>query len=324
MFLSFKKNSVKYTKEIKTGLLAIFSIALFIFGYNYLKGSNLLESDRIFFAIYPDVEGLDMSSNVTIKGLKVGKVQNITISEDGNLIVRFNVKTDYPFSKNSVAKIYGGNIIGGKNIAIETEQTMTNLAESGDTLPGVVEEGLMELVNTELGPLRQKIEATFVSADSLLVSLNDLIDLESRQNLQQTFKNLNETTASLNYLSENLKKLLEQNQDNLNETFSNLETTTENFSKFSDTLSQLQLGRIAANLDNAVKGINDIVTRVERGEGSLGKLLEDETLVDNLEGASRELELLLRDIKLNPKRYIHISVFGKNPEPYTAPENEQN
>ena len=168
---------MKISNEVKTAILAIVAIVLLIFGYSFLKGKNLLDSSRTFYAVYDEVEGLSPSSAVTINGLKVGQVTDINfLNKQGQLLVTFTVEKDFNFSKNSTAQVYGGGIIGGKSLAIVPEYESGSIAKSGDTLQSNVEEGIMELVNERLTPLQQKLERTVVSADSLLTSINDLLN----------------------------------------------------------------------------------------------------------------------------------------------------
>ena len=150
---------MKISKEVRVGLMAIVAIVLLIFGYNFLKGKNLLQDSRTFYAVYDQVEGLSPSSAVTISGLQIGSVTAIKIREDAKLVVTINVKNDFPFSKSSVAEIYGGDLIGGKTIAIVPNFKDKTKAESGDTLKGEIEAGLLELVNDQLAPLQAKVES---------------------------------------------------------------------------------------------------------------------------------------------------------------------
>lgn len=311
---------MKYTKEVKTGILAIIAIVILIFGYSFLKGKNLLDSSRTFYAIYADVEGLSPSSAVTINGLKVGQVTKIGfLDERGLLVVTFNIDSDFRFSENSLAQIYGGGIIGGKSLAIVPEYEQGNMAQSGDTLPGDIEEGIMELVNERLTPLQVKVERTIVSTDSLLTAVNDVINPQTRSNLRSTFEDLAEAVNSIKNTAESLNGIITGNSAKFDSTLSNLENTTENFSKFSDSLAQVDVTAMSRDIETAIANFEQLSQKLNSGEGTLGKLLTDETVYQNLESATRQMEQLLQDIKLNPKRYVHFSVFGKKGGPYDPP-----
>lgn len=313
---------MKLTREVKTGILAIGAILLFIFGYSFLKGTNLFQDSRIFYVKYQNVEGLAKSAPVTINGLTVGKVNDIGFaSKDGGLIVKFTLDSDFAFSKNSMVKIYSTGLIGGKSLGIFPEYNAKNLAKSGDTLRGEIDLGMLDAVSKTLGPLQNKLTATLTSVDTLLAGFNEILNEESRTNLQAAIKNLNATMSSLNRASGELNSLLVNNSSKLDRTFTNLDDMAANFSKLSDSLAQLEVGQLVSDLEKVVSGFDAIVTKIDNGEGSVGKLINDDKLYDNLEGASRQLEQLLQDLKLNPKRYVNISVFGKKQKEYTTPED---
>jgi phospholipid/cholesterol/gamma-HCH transport system substrate-binding protein len=313
---------VKLSKELKTGLLAVFAISTFILGYNYLKGSSLFQTDRIFYAVYDNVEGLGVSSPVNINGFRVGKVQSIEIdNRTGLMVVTFSVENDFEFSKQSIARIYGGGIIGGKSVAIVPDFSYTDVAISGDTLKSQVEEGIMELVNDRLSPLQKKIESAVVGVDSLLFAINDILDEKARKNLRATIANLNDITSSFGVTSTKLQSLITTNESKLNRTFTNLDATAENFAALSDSLSKLNLNKMVTELELTIANFKSLSETLNNGEGTLGKMLNDDTLYQNLEHATRQMEELLQDVKLNPNRYINISVFGKRNIPYESPEN---
>lgn len=313
---------MKLSKEVKTGILAIGAILLLIFGYSYLKGTNLLEKHREFFVKYQNVEGLAIAAPVTINGLTVGKVQDIAFAnQKGGLIVKFSVEKDFDFSKNSIVRIYSTGLIGGKSLGIFPQYDSSNIAKSGDTLAGDIEDGMLSAVTKALGPLEKKVSNTLATVDTLLLNVNDIVDTETRKNLKEAILNLNTTLNSFSGVSENLNNILSNNTSKLNSTFTNLDKTTGNLSRLTDSLAQLETGKLVTDLQNVVDKMNAIVSGVDNGEGSIGKLLKDDKLYENLEGASRQLEQLLQDVKLNPKRYVHISVFGKKNKEYVAPEN---
>lgn len=315
---------MKFSKEIKTGLLAIISIALLVVGYNFLKGKNIFNNVRTFYAVYDNVEGLGESSPVTVNGLKIGKVQNISISDkDGKLTVEFNVESDFTFSKNSIARIYGGGIIGGKSLAIVPEFDSAETAKNGDYLKGEIEEGIMELVNDKLSPLQQKIENATVSADSLLTSLNTVFDEQNKNNLKETLANINEMTASFKNAAKKMEEWTVGNDEKINRSISNLDRTTENFANLSDSLAQLEIGKMVNDIEKTIAEFRTMSEKLNQPEGTIGKLINDDELYTNLEGATRQLEQLLQDMKLNPKRYVHFSVFGKRAKEYEKPENRE-
>lgn len=315
---------MKLSRELKTGILAIVTILLFIFGYSFLKGSNIFEKQSIFYVKYDNVEGLSPSAPVTINGLKVGKVQSIDFADsNGKLVVAFQLEKDFKFSRNSVVQIYSSSFIGGNNLGILPVYEPNNIAQPGDTLRGDIQQGILDQVTGKLAPLEAKVQATLTSLDSLLINLTDVLDEDTRNNLKGTFANLNATAAQFKGASTTLNSLLRENEGKIGSALTNLDSSMENFSRLSDTLAQIEVGEIINNLESITTRFDDIAARIENGEGSVGKLLKDEQLYENLSGASLQLEQLLEDMKLNPKRYVHFSLFGKRPKPYEKPDDNQ-
>lgn len=313
---------MRISKEFKTGALAIGAIALLIFGYSFLSGSNIFSSDRQFYVKYQNVEGLAMAAPVTINGLNVGKVEDISFAEEkGWLVVKFSIKKDIEFSKNSLVRIYSAGLIGGKSLGVFPEYDMNNIAKSGDTLSGEIEDSMMATVTKALGPLEEKVNNTLSVIDTLLLNVNDVVDKQTRENLKDAIKNLNRTLNSVSGVSENLNQVLANNTDKLDRTFTNIDQTAGNLSKLSDSLAQLDTGKLAREIQEVVAGMDRVMADIEKGDGTVGKLLKDDALYENLEGASRQLEELLQDLKLNPKRYVHFSLFGKRPREYQKPND---
>ncbi|MDX1462094.1 MAG: MlaD family protein [Marinirhabdus sp.] len=315
---------MRLSREVKTGILAIGAILLFIFGYSYLKGTNLLEKNRTFFVKYENVEGLSKGAPVTINGLKVGKVQKIDFGNaKGGLLVEFTVEREFDFSKNSMVRIYSSGLIGGKSLGIWPVYDQAGLAVSGDTLSGEIQMGMLDEFSKTLAPLEEKLENTLGVVDSLLITFVDIIDEDTRNDLKQAISNLSTATASFGSLTTKADNILGRNGEKLDRTFSNLDVTTQNFAKLSDSLAQIELGPMVSNLEDATSGLKQLVDRVNSNEGSVGKLLNDDQVYNNLEDATRQLEELLQDIKLNPKRYVHFSVFGKRDKGYEPPADPE-
>ena len=195
------------------------------------------------------------------------------------------------------------------------------IAKSGDTLIGEIDEGLLELVNDRLKPLQEKIENTVVSADSLLNGINGILNEETRDNLKGTIAKLNETMGSFKNAANNLDGLLDRNSSKLDNTFTNLDEMSTNLNNFSDTLSKVEVNRLVTEFEGVIKDFKGIADGLNNGEGTAGKLLKDEKVYNNLDRATKQLEELLQDIKLNPKRYVHFSVFGKNAGEYKEPKD---
>ncbi len=313
------------SKEVKTGILALVAICLLVYGYSFLKGSSLFSNERTFYVPYKNVAGLALSAPVTVNGHDIGKVKNIDfINKQGGLIVTFTLDKEFDFSKSSIVEIYSTSFIGGNALAIIPDFIDNEIAKSGDTLTGRIQKGMLETVTSGLKPLEKRIYQTLSGLDTLLYNFNFILNDTTKGNLKEAIASLNKTMASFEGASANLDGLLSENRPKLDNTFSYLETTTGNLAQFSDSLSQVDIKNLAATLEETLNGFDSVMSKIDNGEGSIGKLINDEELYNNLESASKELEELLRDLKENPKRYVHISVFGKKAEPYESTEEDNN
>ncbi|AUC80131.1 MCE family protein [Nonlabens sp. MB-3u-79] len=314
---------MKFSKEIKVGILTVGAIALFIFGYQYLKGRNLLRSDRSFYAVYDNVEGLTSSAPVTINGLRVGNIDDIDFLDgSGRLLVKFHVDESFSFSSESVASVYSTSLIGGKALAIVPDYESTaRPAKPGDTLQSQTDDGIQGKVMDEFIPLKDKIEHMVVSADSALTAVNQTLSPKTRLAIKSSLDEVNKTLVEIRGLSNSANSLLTDNREQLDRTIGNLDKTTKNFAAISDTLARVEIAGTVKELQAAVAKFNIVLDDIASGKGSLGKLMTDDSLYNNLERTTRQAEMLMQDIKLNPKRYVHFSVFGKKPGEYEKPED---
>jgi len=309
---------LKTSKEIKTAILVLSGIFLFIFIFNYLKGENLFNSSKKIAAIYSNVEGLSISSSVTINGHKVGKVQDINFTSDGSgkLKVSMLIDSDFNFSKNSIAELYESGLIGGKAIAIIPVYDDSESSVSGDVLRSRIKPGLTELVNQRLTPLQEKIESVMVSADALLVNVNSVFDKKTKSEIKSSISKLEQTISSFEKTSNSLQNLIESNKNSINNSLQNFSNISDNLSDISETFSEAEFKQTVNGLKSSIESFNNLITSLNRGEGSMGKLFKDEKLYNNLESSLGQLESLLEDLKLNPKRYVHFSLFGKKNKLY--------
>ncbi|SNR61647.1 MlaD family protein [Lutibacter flavus] len=311
---------MKISRELKTGVVAVTVIALFIWGYNFMKGLNIFDGPiKTYYTEYSNVQGLNTASVVTINGVEVGKVVNINFNKDvdkrGNLIVEFSVENDFEFSKNSVAKIYSASLMGGKSLAIVPSYE-GETAKPGDFLQGEIESDLFSSVTEKLNPLQAKVENVIKSADSLMTGLTDVLDVKSRQSLKASILELNGTVSNFKSASESINKMVKENDEKISKTLDNAEKMTANLSKLSDTLMNANIGATVKNIESTINSLNKVLAGLEAGDGSLGKLLKDEAMYNNLTNASKELEELLNEMKLHPKRFVHFSLFGKKEKAY--------
>ncbi|MFL2621837.1 MAG: MlaD family protein [Flavobacteriaceae bacterium] len=317
---------MKTSKEIKTAVLVLSGILLFIFIFNYLKGENLLSSSRKITAIYSNVEGLAISSAVTINGHKVGKVQDIRFTDDksGMLEVSMLIDSDFNFSKNSIAELYESGLIGGKAISIIPAFDGSANTVSGDVLKSKIKPGLTELVNQRLTPLQEKIESVMVSADLLLNNVNSIFDEKTKSDIKGSISQLEQTISSFEKTSNSLQNLLETNKNAINNSIGNISDISDDLSVVTDKLSKSDFEQTINELKFSLNNFNSLLSGLDSGEGSLGKLFNDEGLYNNLEASLGQLESLLEDMKLNPKRYVHFSLFGKKNKQYIERDINKN
>ncbi|MGV6845049.1 MAG: MlaD family protein [Lutibacter sp.] len=319
---------MKITRELKTGIFAIVVIAMFIWGYNYLKGLNLFDGKlKTYFTEYNNVQGLNTASVVTINGVEVGKVVGITFNKDpkkrGQLIVEFSVTEDFNFSKKSIAKIYSASLMGGKSLAIVPSYE-GEMAKPGDFLKGEIESDIFSTVTEKLNPLQAKVENVIVKADSLFGNLNDLIDAKTKIHFKNSVAQLNAALSNLNAASKDVSVLLADNKYKLDKTIANTQAFSNNLKQLSDTLVNANLGVTISKLQKTISQVNNTLAAVNSGEGSMGKLVKDPQLYNNLTNASKELEELLREMKLHPKRFVHFSLFGKKDKGYKPEASSSN
>jgi phospholipid/cholesterol/gamma-HCH transport system substrate-binding protein len=306
---------MKISKEVKVALVVILGIALFIFGFNYLKGKNLFESTDVYYTTF-DYNALTKASTVTVNGNLVGKVQDITYDyKTGKTVVSFTVDAEMKFPKSSKIRMYETGLMGGNGLAIINSYS-GELAKYGDYLESEVEPGLVTSLTNNFAGISDNLDITLKSTDSLINNLNRIVVDESDEGLKRTIAELNSTLKGFKQLSYSVNGVVSKNDENIAAILSNFKTTSENFSQLSTELKEANLGTTIKTLTETVDNLNKVLAAIESGEGSMGKLVKDDALYNNLEGATKELQELLRDIKLHPKRYFR--VLSKKEIPYSG------
>jgi phospholipid/cholesterol/gamma-HCH transport system substrate-binding protein len=314
---------LKLTREIKTAILVIASILLFIWGYSFLKGRELFSSYQTYYAEYDSVEGLGKSAPITLNGLVIGKVTMIKINQNtGKLMVEMKVKTDFPISKSSAATLYEPTFIGGKQIAIEPNFQDKVLAEDGQMLQSNVRAGLTESLGNKLGPIQVKLEKIMTNADVLISGINNVLDKKTQEDLKVSLSELSQTMTQFHKASASMNVILDENKTQIKGVVTNFNKISGDFAQISDSIKKANLGKTVKELNATIAKVNGIMKGLESGKGTMGKLINDDALYSNLEKTSRELELLLQDVRLYPTRYVNISLFGKKNKPYTGPHSD--
>ncbi len=310
---------MKITRPIKAGIIALAALIFFFWGFNYLGGKNLLKPKvTTFYTEYTNVQGLNTASPVTINGFQVGKVQHIKFNKapdkHGHFIVEYSMEADLEFSKNSVVRIYSEGLMGGKALAIVPDYE-GEPAKSGDFLKGDIDSDFFADFADRINPLQAKVESMIVQADSLLVGLNDVLDTQTRNKIKSSVSKLDQSMSNLNRMSADLSGILVENKTQLTNTITGAQEVTVKIKDLTDNLnkeiSEAQIAETVQKLNSSIERINMLVGGLEEGNGSLGKLLKDDNLYQNLNEASDALDRLLNDVQNNPKRYVHFSVFGR-------------
>lgn len=329
---------MKISNETKVGALTVIAITLLVLGFNFLKGKTLFKTGNFVYAKYRDTKGVMVSNPVYINGFQVGAVSDIE-NADKNLseiVVTIKLKDNYNIASNSVASIKD-NPLGSPSIVI-AQGNSTVYLKTGDTIMTASNPGLLGDVMNKLSPVADQLKTTIHTLDTVLNNINTIFDPKTKNNLQQVIANINRTTASLAVSSASLQGLLNaqtgaiaQSMNNLSsftrnlsdnngritQVMTNLETATGNFSR-ADVAGAVQ------GLKNTVANLNSILEKVSSQDGTLGKLMNDKALYNNLVNTVRSANILIDDLRVHPKRYVNISVFGRKDKsgPLTAPLND--
>lgn len=313
---------MKFSKEIKAGLIAILAVVGFVVLFQFMKGRSLFTTDNIFYAKYDNVEGLTQSSPVSINGLKVGQVDKIIpqTSKDGKIhfIVKITVDDNFQFSKNSNLEIFEPSLMGGKEMRVNLFYGGAT-AKDGDTLKGAFKLGMMNSLSSQVGPVKDQLQTVLHRVDSLMVNANQVMNEQNREEIKILLHNLNKTVGALEITAGSVNRLVGNNDPKLQKvldeaslTMKSGKVTLDKYGNLAESIDTQKLNATIANLDNTVGQLNKVVSGIDRGEGSLGKIMKDDQLYNNLNAASTNLNALIEDLKANPKKYVNFSVFGKN------------
>lgn len=326
---------MKVSNEVKVGAVAVISIALFYFGFNYLKGVNLLEKRNQFYAIYNNLSGLSLNNPVQINGYNVGKVNKVELIKDhsGRILVGFVItEPEFNIPKNSIAQIVSLDLLGSKGISLDMGNSI-ELAQTGDTIMSDIEEDLAAIVDERIAPLETKVNALLGNVDSAIVIVQNILDKEARGQLTASFESIRRTFETFEQTSKELEAMIAEERNNVESILSSVKVTAStleknndqitsiitNLNTISDSLSAANFGETVSSANKALKDLSALLTTVNEGNGTVGQLLYNDTLYYNLEQASLELDKLLEDMRVNPKRYVHFSIFGKSEKPEEKP-----
>jgi len=313
----------RLSKEFLTGFVFILTIVLLIYGIKFLKGLNVFEPEKTYYSIYNDIDGLQVGSSVNLNGFNIGTVSNIQlISLNNNLLVSLNINKLDSIPNNSVFKIVNQDLMGTKGVSLVFGKSL-EFAQVGDTIKSSIENSLQDEVNAQILPLKNKAEELIGSVDSLLTIVSAVLNKNTRENLSNSLKSLDLTFSLMSKTMIKVDSLIYKNDNRLTSILTNIESITstinsnnsniknvmENVSSISDSLAK-------SDILSLVNNLNDITNNIARGKGSLAKLINDDNFYDNLEKSSKEMNLLIEDIKNNPSRYVNFSILGGSKKSY--------
>ena len=303
-------------KEIRTGIIAIFTIVVLIYGINYLKGLNILDKNRIFHAKYDNIDGLLKGSVISLNGFNVGIVNNISLQSDNALLVSVKINEDFDVPANSILKISNQDLMGTKGISVILGNSDL-LAKNNDTLISEIENSLQDEVNKQILPLKNKAEGLISSVDSLMVIFTSVLNTDARKNLASSFKNLDETFILMSESMKELNKLVVNNEKNISNSIKNFESITGNISDNNESIENIlkKMSSISdsvssKDIGDIIKNLNNITNKISVGQGNLGLLNSDDQLYRNIEKTTNDISILVEEIKKDPKKYFNFSVLG--------------
>lgn len=315
---------MKINNETKVGIISVIAIAFLIIGFNYLKGKKLWSNDIVIKGKYGNVQGLQTSNAIIINGMQVGSVYKINMDKDmREIMVEMNITKDVNIPSNSVASIKT-NPLGAPSIEIKLGDAKTFL-KNKETIATETNEGILSEIMKKADPILFEIKKTLGSIDTLANNFSNVADKNAKANIDAMLNNLNRVTAALVSSTASLGVLLNTQNGSLAKTLDNASSITgnlasnnskvnnvvSNLDKTATKFANLNVQNTLDTLNKAISEIKNLVASFNDNSGTIGKMLHDPTLYKNLASSGNKLNLLLDDVRLNPKRYINISLFGK-------------
>lgn len=296
------------------------AIAVLIIGYSFLKGNDVFSQDNTYYTLYERVDGLTVSKPILVNGYQIGRVSRMELMEDGRIRTELKVNREYAIPANTIAKITSTDLLGGKAIVFELGDS-PEYAKSGAELEAGVQKNIMEQVE----PIQKKAEDIAVVLDSVLSSINNTINADFQRDFNRSINSIANSLKNIEGITRQLDALVGTERIRVNDIMANVASITDNLQKNNEQITgllanlneisdQVARANVATTVDAANKAMGDfqqIVDRINAGEGSVGLLLNDTALYDNLRNASENLDALIIDLKERPGRYVHFSIFGR-------------
>lgn len=319
---------MKKDKAIIVGLLVILLFAILIWGLNFMKGRNVFSKEKTYFAVYEEINGLQTNTGIYLRGFKVGQVRNIrfTSSAYDRILVEFAIADDVLMPENTVARIFSSDIMGTKSInLLFPEERSNQYHKANDTLISASEAGIMEQVRMEIAPYKVQIDNIMEATLSTVEQLKTLVNKNTATSLHKSLANLQSAIVAIEHAAKGADKILTDNSENLDNILTNMSDFSQtlqektpqinrvidNLDVFADSLSQANVQSLINNANATASELQQLTKKLNNGEGTLGALMNDEKLYENLETTSAQLNKLLIDIQKNPKRYVSFPLFGR-------------
>ena len=315
---------MKIRREVLLGIFGLVTISMFVISVNYLKGKDLLNRNRTFYAIYDGTAGIQDAAPISINGLGVGKVTDMRfVSENSSkVLIELSIYNNIFIPSNSIARIFSLDLLGTKNIEIVLGDSKT-AANDGDTLVGGSQMSITDELGQQVAPIKSKVEKLLSSLDTMVNVLQTVLNSETRRNIDASFMSIRSTLSNLESTTYNLDTLVYGQRKRMERILFNIESITENFrendknisniltnfSNISDTLAKANIAGTLKNVNVILTQVAGITEKIDKGQGSLGLLVNDQKLYDNLNKSAVQLDALIEDMKLNPHRYVNFSVF---------------
>ncbi|HRH12133.1 MAG TPA: MlaD family protein [Bacteroidia bacterium] len=328
---------MKVSKEFKIGLVVICAVAAFVWGINFLKGSNIFTKKNYLYALYPKIDGLIEASPILVNGFKVGQVSEISLirlQDTNKVLVKFLITSDVQIPVRSIARSVSADLLGSKAVEI-IFSNQKEFAKNGDTLIAALEPGFKQELDKRIAPIQAKAENLIGTMDSVITVVSSILNAKTRDNLDKSIEGvkkailtLEQTAYKLDDLVGNEKAKISSILSHINNISSDLDKSGKkidniisNLSNISDSLAKAQLKSAIDEADRSLKQLNTMITRINEGQGTMGKLAKNDSLYNNLNKSSSDLDKLLKDLRINPERYIHFSVFGRKEKRKNKPKD---
>lgn len=304
---------MRISKEIKVALLGVVALVVLYFGFTFLKGSNVFSDERTYYVVYNDVSGLTLSNPVILNGIKVGAVQDMELLTDqGNQIrVALTVQEGLQIGDSTIASLASSDLLGSKAIVLYLGNS-SKMFNGGEKLIPFTETSITDMLTTKAVPVIDRADTTLARVNRLL------LDNQAKDNIQSILANTRQTTDALNTLirsnqgninaiTANLSKLI----GSLRQTQQHIDRLAVNMTEITDTLKRVEINKLVNNANDAVSELETAITKMNSDQSSIGRLMNDDELYQNLDRSTEALNMLLLDIQANPKRYVSFSVFGR-------------